>query len=147
MLPLTSSWLADNCKFAAWDEYNETGQNRFWAIHQLRDFVDEMRKRSRASNAALAEVVSKHLRAHFVKQHKEAIEFYERESGMSINTPVDLKKAKEQIQSRMSMEADPMAASQEPVWPKLPRYALPMSPDTSPRIVEQYFDYHFKHKR
>ena len=105
-----------------------------------------MRKRSRASNANLSVVVSRHLRSHFVKQYKEAIDFYERESGLSIKTPSDLKKAKGKIQSRMQMEADPIEASQEPIWPKLPRYALPLSPVTSPKVVEQYFNYHFKHK-
>ena len=144
--PLTTRWLSEKFRLASWDEYNETGQNRFWAIHQLRDFVDEMRKRSRASNASLAKVVSEHLRKHFSKQYGEAIALYERESGLQVQTPADLKKAKAKIMEKMVSD-DPMVAPQDPQWPKLPRYALPLSPDTSPAIVEQYFDYHFKHKR
>lgn len=151
MLLETSEWITKNCKFAAWDSYNESGQNRFWGIHQVRELVDEVRKRSRASNPSLAKALSQRIRQYFSRLYKDELQFYRNESGVDVRTPLDLKKAKDKIRESFvsSVEtetADVGGCRREPLWPKLPMYALPESPDTSPGVIEKYLDFHFPRK-
>jgi len=109
---------------AAWDDYNETGQNRFWALHPFREMINELRARSRASNDRLAEVISNHLREINKRIYQCAIDFYEKHSGLKIQDKAGLEQAKEIMRAKTGQE---WSLPTEEFWPKLPAYALPSS--------------------
>lgn len=131
-------------KTSAWEEYNNTGQNRFWALHPFKEMIDELRKRSRASNDRLSEVISNHLREINKRIYQCAINFYEKYSGIKIEDKMSLEKAKKIMRSKVGEE---WSLPTEEFWPKLPGYALPTSACLSKSIVKNYLDYHFPKKK
>jgi hypothetical protein len=128
----------------AWNEYNETGQNRFWALHPFKELIDELRARSRASNDRLAEVISNHLREINKRIYQCSIDFYEKHSGIKVEDKASLEQAKETMRSKAG---EKWSLPTEEFWPKLPGYALPKSSCLSKSVVSKYLDYHFPKKK